>query len=252
MARVVGPRHPVTVSLTPLGLDLGLAALTVDAVSAGPVWQGGGYWQSDGTARLVCDAAITVPPVTLVIRYTQPGSTALYLASISGTQALVPASWSDGNAGSQIGSAGAWRADGAGNHTGAFGAVLKTAPSTWTPTVAVDGTSTTTTATRTFGADAVTLYVGSYLSGLPMAAGGKIWDVTAYLRSLSAGENTAMADGQINPLTVASDAWGCWDMRNAIDVAGVMKVPDLVLGDGTRDLSQVNGTSARFGAGSFV
>ena len=246
MALGRNPAVPVNLG-TGIPLDMLLGDPEVSAVSAGPVWTGGGYWTADGVGYWT-GPTLAAPAIEIVVRYTQPdGSTRNIWGAPAATYYLRGYAHSGGDVASVVHTASAWAAAvGTGNHTAFFSQVPQSGG--WSPRITADGASeATTTAYRTFSAAAYTLYVGALSNSTPAVAGLLLWDVTVYQRALTPTERTNIyaAGVQTNPLTIAADAFACWDFANAYDNGGTPTVPDLVLGDGTRDLI---GTSVDIGS----
>lgn len=261
VARVVGPRHPITLTLPPLGLDLGLAPLAVEAVSAGPVWQGGGYWESDGTAYLVCDGTInmTATEWEVVIWYRHVYYAGRYIAAagVSGNDRAWASIPQAANVTALVG----------GRFGDGPGPALWSDPIVYHMVIGGTGTSRTAASGSQGAVGAASLASACDLSAPslrvgygpgPTADGGRIYAMAMWPRALTSGgggERALLYGGgaaQVNPLSVASDAPICLDMRLAYDDGGVMVVPNLGTLGQTHRFSQVNGTSARFGVGAFV
>ncbi len=259
-------RWPVPGGSVSMRLGLGLNVAPGEAVSAGPVWQGGGYWESDGTAYLTgptvtLDAAKTLAILVRMSRPTAVGGHYLVTARYSGNERVALELTGAAAFGQTNRTAGYHYGSGGGALTGAHdiygvhrvvsgygrAAVAVDASSLYT-----DGAGSTSTLSPFDSSTPLEIFVGLAKWGAGQAAavaGEKIFDVTVGLREFTSGELTTLAASQVNPLTVVTDAYEVWDMRNAVEVAGVMKVPGIVTG---ASLTQTNGTSARFGTGAFA
>ena len=228
---------PTRISLgSGIPLDLAIGDGGVQGVAGGPVWTGGGYWTADGTGYWT-GPTFDATDYEIVVRWTRPNTSAYYPFSVFGSSTKYAVMFQSGSATTWISGSNSVAGGAGTGNVAAFGYARGTRI-----TLRLNASEVTAAKNGALLAGSVP-FIGAYRYGaaslIPCQAGMRIWDVTVYERGLTPTERTNIyaSGSQINPLTIAADAYACWDFANAYDSGGTPTVPDLVLSDGTRDLT---------------